>query len=529
MHAGLDPHRPPVPTPAPVRAAGELDRALSAAEVAIYLSTPGVPELADELERRARAAGLVSRARRARLLMSDALSRRGALDRSLAIQLAVLSDGEGDGDRAVCARTQCLLASTYDRLGDIPKSQAAAEAGVQLLDPADPPNWHAEHMMVLALFTCHRRRGTVDVTTFDEAVRLAREAGDRVLLVAVLNNYAYVALKASDPRGIRLAEQMQTLLDDPGDIATPSPWLDTIAEALLAAGRFDEALDTIEAAIAKAPQDMLEPDALPACMLTAAVIERARGNDAAAEERLLEVRRLAQELGVPEPAAVALKELSEIAAKGGDFEAAYTLLRAHLDEWSRYQTEQSERHAATIQAIYSTQVERERRLAVEQLADSDPLTGLWNRRYLDRRLAELAGQPISLALGDLDNFKQVNDGFSHDTGDTVLRRVSDLLRMHLDSAPHSGAFAARLGGDEFVLVFPGTDSQAARRQCERVRTHVQATEWALSAMALRITMSIGFVSDHDGRTPASVLLSRADACLYRAKRAGGNRIAAHTP
>jgi Tetratricopeptide repeat len=126
------------------------------------------------------------------------------------------------------------------------------------------------------LFTCHRRRGAVDFTTFDEAVRLAREASDRVLLVAVLNDDAYVAIKASEPRGIRLAEQMRTLLGDPGDVATPSPWLDTIAEAFLAAGRFDEALAAIEAAIAKAPADMLEPDALPACMLTSAVIERAR-------------------------------------------------------------------------------------------------------------------------------------------------------------------------------------------------------------------------------------------------------------
>jgi two-component system cell cycle response regulator len=116
-----------------------------------------------------------------------------------------------------------------------------------------------------------------------------------------------------------------------------------------------------------------------------------------------------------------------------------------------------------------------------------------------RRLAELAGQPISLALVDIDDFKQVNDGFSHDTGDTVLRRVAELLRIHVDGAPHADAFAARLGGDEFVLAFPGTDSQAARRQCERVRTHLQATEWAWSATALRVTLSIGFVSDDDGR------------------------------
>jgi len=502
----------------------ELDRGLATAEVGIYLTTAGMPERADQLEAKALAAGLISRARRAKLLKSDALSRRGELERSLGIQLAVLADAERDGDRLICARAQCLVASTYDRLADIPKSQAAAQAGVQMLEPADPASWHAEHMMVLALFTCHRRRGAVDFTTFDEAVRLACDAGDPLLLLAVLNNYAYVALEASDPRGIRLAGEMQMLIDDELGSAVPSPWLDTIAVALLAAARLDEAARAIEAAISRAPEDMLEPDSLPACVLTAAAIERARGNDEAARERLLQARSLARELGAPEPAAMALKELSDLAAKQRDFEAAYTLLRRHLDEWSRYQTERSERHAATIQAIYGAEVERRRRVAIEQLADSDPLTGLWNRRYLDRRLAELAHRPISLALLDLDDFKQVNDRVSHDAGDTVLRHVADLLRLHAEGAAHGGAFAARLGGDEFVLVFPGNDGDRAQRQCDRVRTHVHATDWARIAADVPLTVSIGLVIDVHGALDASALLSGADASLYEAKRQGRNRV-----
>jgi diguanylate cyclase (GGDEF)-like protein len=317
---------------------------------------------------------------------------------------------------------------------------------------------------------------------------------------------------------------MRSLLDGRLAGAAPSPWLDTIANAMLAAGRLDEATAAIETAIANAPTDQLEPECLPACMLTAARIARARGDEGAERRYLARAREIALDCGAPEHSALALKRLSELAAVEHDFEAAYTLLRRHLDEWDRYQTERSERHAATLQAIYSAEVERRRRIEVEQLADSDPLTGLWNRRYLERRLAELAGAPISLALLDLDHFKQVNDRFSHDAGDAVLRHVGELLELHTGGAPARGAFAARLGGEEFVLVFPGPDSDGALRLCERVRAHVQAAEWAGVAAEVRLTVSIGFVTDSRGSVPASELLSEADACLYEAKRRGRNRV-----
>jgi diguanylate cyclase (GGDEF)-like protein len=281
-----------------------------------------------------------------------------------------------------------------------------------------------------------------------------------------------------------------------------------------------------ESAIAQAPDEMLEPHALPYIMLTAASVERARGNDAAAVAQLKEARRFAETHNAPEPAAQALKDLSELAARRGDFETAYTLLRQHMDEWARFQTERSELHAATLQAIYGADVERRRRLAVEQLADTDPLTSLWNRRFLDRQLGELAGRPMAVALLDLDHFKQVNDRFSHDAGDAVLRRLADLLRLEAGSDPSGSAFAARLGGEEFVLVLPAATGDVALRHCERIRTQMQASDWGPLAGRLVVTVSIGLALDLLGTAEASELLSRADAALYEAKRHGRNRVVA---
>jgi diguanylate cyclase (GGDEF)-like protein len=424
-----------------------------------------------------------------------------------------------------CARAHCLLASTYDRIGDTHKSQASAAAGVRLLEPGDDPLWHVEHLMVLGLFTSYRRRGPVDFTTFEESLRLARALDDPVLLLAVLNNFAWIALEADWPRAIALADEMRAVIATRLDGVAASAPLDTIAHALLGAGRLLEADTVAEAAVARARLDHVEPDVLAASLLTAAEILRARGDRAGARERLDEAWAEAEDRTLRDVGARVLKALSEMAAEDGDFEAAYRYLLRHKTESDRFQTERSERHAAMIQAIYGAELERERRIAMERLADTDPLTGLWNRRYLDRRLRELsaAGRPVAVALVDVDHFKQVNDAFSHDAGDRALCRIAALARLHVAGDEDGEGFVARLGGEEFALVLPVGDGEVARRRCEALRAHVEADDWDLIAPGARITVSIGLALGSGGEAP-SVLLARADARLYEAKRAGRDRV-----
>ena len=171
--------------------------------------------------------------------------------------------------------------------------------------------------------------------------------------------------------------------------------------------------------------------------------------------------------------------------------------------------------------------ERLRRQAEEldRLAHEDALTGLFNRRHVDARLAlewERArrfGRELAVALVDLDHFKQVNDRFSHAVGDEVLRVVARLLREGTRAVDVAG----RYGGEEFVLLLVETPPQEALRICERLRAAVEHHDWDGIAPGLAVTMSLGLCGDLSLDSPER-MLAAADARLYQAKRAGRNRI-----
>jgi diguanylate cyclase (GGDEF)-like protein len=508
----------------PLRVEAAIDAELARAEIDMYLGTIGMVERADQLEARAGAADLISRARRARLLRSDALSRRGDLEEALRLQLETLTEAELDADRMVCARAHCLLAATYDRLAEQGKALQSAEECVRLLVPEDPPNWHAEHMAVLALATSYWRHGDPDYTTFDEALRLAQDMGEPVLLLAIMNNYVYTAVTRGDERGVEMTLEMRRIADREMPDGYPSAWLDTIAYGLMTAGELDEAAEFAAAAVEVAPRDHVEPTTFSMCILTQAKIERLRGNVEAAVERANAALALARAAGVNEAIGRALEDLSELAAENGDYKLAYEYLRERNEALDLFQTERSELHAVTLQAIYSVEVERQQRLALEALADTDPLTGLYNRRYMNRQLATLVQEKVALALVDIDHFKRINDRFGHEAGDNVLVRLAQTLQAHAEEVEHESAFAARIGGEEFVLALPGVDAATALDCCERVRAEVENSDWDQIAPKLRVTVSVGLATQPVGGGAPSSLLGRADAQLYNAKRQGRNRV-----
>jgi len=151
---------------------------------------------------------------------------------------------------------------------------------------------------------------------------------------------------------------------------------------------------------------------------------------------------------------------------------------------------------------------------------TDPLTGLANRRGMDESLsAQFALKSryetgFSLAIFDVDHFKQINDEQGHPYGDQVLQRLGRLL----DDAARETDVAARYGGEEFLVVMPQTDLEGARLFADRIRRKVQ--------QELRITVSGGVAAALDGDTPGS-LMARADTALYAAKEAGRNLIVCH--
>jgi diguanylate cyclase (GGDEF)-like protein len=160
----------------------------------------------------------------------------------------------------------------------------------------------------------------------------------------------------------------------------------------------------------------------------------------------------------------------------------------------------------------------------------DPLTGMFNRRYLETRLeAEIersrrTGRPVSLLMLDIDMFKPVNDTLGHQAGDTVLRKVASILRHSVRASD----VCVRYGGDEFAVIIPGNgdsevDTDNALHTAERIRSRVEAFEWERLGLprSLVVTVSIGVASVEPGEHP-DALIGRADHHLYAGKAAGRN-------
>ena len=157
------------------------------------------------------------------------------------------------------------------------------------------------------------------------------------------------------------------------------------------------------------------------------------------------------------------------------------------------------------------------------MAETDALTGLGNRRALDRAVTQLAkhGYDVGVATLDLDHFKQVNDTHGHDAGDAVLRAAATVLRSELRGADR----AFRSGGEEFIFLLPQTTLDGAIRTAERVRDAIEnlLIQPAPDGPVLRVTGSFG-VSVWGGRSDYVSAALRSDAALYEAKRQGRNRV-----
>jgi two-component system cell cycle response regulator len=162
-----------------------------------------------------------------------------------------------------------------------------------------------------------------------------------------------------------------------------------------------------------------------------------------------------------------------------------------------------------------------------EMALTDPLTGLWNRHYSDRRLGELVeragrlAQPLLVLMLDLDAFKAVNDRHGHAAGDRVLSEFA----LRLRASTRRDDLLARLGGEEFLVAMPDLPPAAARQVAERLREAVEDTPFSLGRGRgkVALTVSIGMAACRAGESAAS-LLERADRALYASKRAGRNRV-----
>ncbi len=164
---------------------------------------------------------------------------------------------------------------------------------------------------------------------------------------------------------------------------------------------------------------------------------------------------------------------------------------------------------------------------LEEMALTDPLTGLSNRRAVDfwitRQLSAAARHdfPIWVALADLDHFKKVNDTYGHDAGDTVLKAFAEILKH----TTRQSNLCGRHGGEEFLIILTHVDRDDSLTAFDRIRKHMEQQKFTVNGQTFSVTTSMG-VAGFRGTTPPAFadLITEADTALYSAKRKGRNRI-----
>jgi diguanylate cyclase (GGDEF)-like protein len=520
--------------PAPTQAsddprAAELSATVGELEMLARFDRGGAEQRADQAVLMARELGLTELEQRARLVKADLLRRRGHVAEAGRIAQDVHRWATDNDSRRTLARSHFVLSAVFQELGDVSLALEHSVRSVDLLDEDADPAMRVDHMT---------RLGDCLALNGDEAAReryaqvqlVAEELGDVDRQLMVLNNRAYSETLWGDfEAALHVSLQLQAAAATHG-VPLHIGRLDTVARALMGLERLADA----EAAMLPG----LRPEALAASLdgdagadflLTLAEIRRRRGNIAGAQESLDESVRRCEEHGLTSIRVRARREQSELHAAGGKFQAAFEEHKRYVHELMELQSAQRDARARALQAMYETTEARRQSRRYRELSLRDPLTGLYNRRYVDEQLPRLLRRTtdapdVSVALLDLDYFKRVNDTCSHEVGDEVLRTIAELLQ-DAEYAHSAGSFAARMGGEEFLLVLVGSGPATAVRELEAVRRTVEGYPWSELTGALTVTVSIGAASTAGltDPTPAE-LLSRADAHLYRAKRQGRNRV-----
>jgi diguanylate cyclase (GGDEF)-like protein len=328
-----------------------------------------------------------------------------------------------------------------------------------------------------------------------------------------------------------------------------------------AAGRLDSALPLLDEALLIARQ-LLDRSAECEILVSLGETHLALGALREARIAFFQAEKAAEALHLKRILFQALRGLSQLCKTEGDFPQALAYYERFYALEREVFSEESEKRARALmlnrevdlaqreaelhrgqnvelarmnEALRHADTEREQLLKelraqaeeLEKQAGIDALTGLANRRHLESWLARQFahahryGGSLTVALADVDHFKQVNDRFGHQIGDQVLKTVADLMQ----SACRTSDIAARYGGEEFVLALPETDLSQGRTVCERLRRMVEEYPWDLIQDGLGVTISIG-LSDDPAAASYERLLSQADARLYAAKHAGRNCVIA---
>ncbi len=450
-----------------------------------------------------------------------------------------------------------FLGAVCTSLGDYTQGVEYVQSTLNLSRQAEDEPGVASSLTNLGLLHHHLGQDEEAVGYHRESVRISQRLGDPHREAVALNNLsiALIGLGQND-EAIEALSSAQPFATSTGDDDLGARVLINLSEAYGKRGEQAQALSAINQALGLLVTDN---ESRGYGLMNAGLIHASTGQPDLAIQMLTEGLRIAEQSAAKLLACQLHKHLSSLykTTKRVDqalehHESFYTLEREVKAEEAERKLRvtsaqrEIERTRAESEIYRLRNVELARALASLQEADRlksqlvrelndksveldrqtkiDDLTGIHNRRYLEATLAaefarcRASGTPLSVAIIDADHFKQINDRFSHQMGDQVLKAIASVMLKSCRSQD----LVARYGGEEFVIAMPGAPAAQALIICERIRRALETQDWSSFSPDLRVTISVGLSDDPDA-TNHEKLLDAADARLYEAKRTGRNR------
>lgn len=439
------------------------------------------------------------------------------------------------------------LGALYGTLGNYKEAAIYFTEALAVAEASDGRRHQQNILCNIALIQVECGDPEASLPFFDRSILLAREGEEWLSLSNNLSNFANTLRKLGRLADAETAaEESVVVARTAGNAPTEMVALMHLGCVQRDQGDLNAAAKSLEAALSIAPSHHY---LLPSLFLEIATIHQGAGRWESAREYLDEALRRANEAGQGQEICDIHRAFSDLYTRMNDYAAA---LRHHIAyheadrelqrqsaqnlmvaqlarievEQARKEIEQHRQRTEELAELNSQKSVLLARLQVQanvlaKQATEDPLTGLYNRRYLadflDREVERVrrGGLPLTLAIADLDDFKRINDRFSHKVGDEVLKITA---RLFIENVRGSDV-VARYGGEEFVAVLPELPKTKAILMMDQVRAAIAVYPWHEIHPMLTVTVSIGLsdIVESPGR-----LLEAADEHLYAAKLSGKN-------
>ncbi len=453
------------------------------------------------------------------------------------------------------AQALSIQAWLHLELGQLEEAVALAAEALDIADQSGDPRTRSLAINVTGVIFWMSRQPPLAIDYCGRAVALAREAGDASFECWWLINLggshaeaAYLALDAGDRASfdaamgpaIDVTRSAYALAQSLGDGWAERLCLGNLAEYFNAAEDFIGAEQFLARFRAITSEDDARGEGHYLDILGRTLVSLKRYEEALVP--LQHAHALASINGNVETLMFACLYLSKAHEHLRAFEPALDFHKRYHSLHQQFTAERAQRNARLADIRYETKKLRmlldteavrtaeiarsfealqQQTTLLTEAANTDPLTGLGNRRRLEAVLdaVDAAGEGYALAVLDVDHFKAINDTHSHIIGDRVLIGLGGLIKGSLRGVD----LAVRFGGEEFVVLMAGVTCSQAKRACERMRLKVARHDWSAVAAGLTVTVSIGIgvsVEGHDARD----ILEIADRNLYRAKQGGRNRV-----